>query len=280
MRRNRDRPFFMYLSHYSVHTPIRAKPEITAKYEGRAAVGGHGDPTYAAMIESVDEGVGRLLEALDELEIADRTVVVLYGDNGGYGPVTSMAPLRGSKGMLYEGGIREPLIVRWPGHTEPGTTIHEPVIGTDFYPTLLEIAGAPTPAGKLLDGTSLVALLEGDRSAAEEMTRRPLVWHFPAYLARDASVSGPWRTTPVSAIRRGPHKLLHFFEDDRWELYDLSADIGEEENLLQREPELVRELQGLLRAWWSDADAFVPTERNPEYDPDLRAAAEAGRPSG
>ncbi len=267
MTRNRDRPFFMYLSHYSVHTPIRAKPEITAKYEGRPAVGGHGDPTYAAMIESVDEGVGRLLEALEELEIADRTVVVFYGDNGGYGPVTSMAPLRGSKGMLYEGGIREPLIVRWPGHTEAGTTIDVPVIGTDFYPTLLEIAGAPTPAGKLLDGTSLVPLLEGDRSAREEMTRRPLVWHFPAYLARDASVSGPWRTTPASAIRRGPHKLIHFFEDDRWELYDLVDDPGESSELSEAMPGVAGRLRAALEAWWLETGAFVPSEPNPAYRP-------------
>ncbi|MGI9627500.1 MAG: sulfatase-like hydrolase/transferase, partial [Longimicrobiales bacterium] len=263
MTDNRDQPFFMYLSHYSVHTPIRAKAEIVAKYEGKSATDGQGHATYAAMIQSVDEGVGRLVRALEDLGIADRTVVIFYADNGGFGPVTSMAPLRGSKGMLYEGGIREPLVVRWPGRVAPGTTNDVPVIGTDLYPTFLEIAGAEAPAGKLLDGESLVPLLR--REETETFSDRPLYWHFPAYLGRDASVVGPWRTTPVSAVRRGDHKLLHFFEDDRWELYDLAKDVGETNNVVDQEHEIASELRTLLLDWWVDTDAFIPTELNTEF---------------
>jgi arylsulfatase A-like enzyme len=275
MTENRDRPFFMYLSHYSVHTPISAKPELIGKYESRSEVGDQGNPAYAAMIESVDEGVGRLLDALEYLDIADHTVVVFYSDNGGFGPVTSMAPLRGSKGMLYEGGIRVPLIVRWPGHSAPGTTYDVPVIGTDLYPTLLDIAGAKPPPGKLLDGVSFAALVEGDEGTTEMLRDRPLFWHFPAYLERYATMPGPWRTTPASAVRRGHYKLIHFFEDDRWELYDLSTDVSESVNLVDREPETFAELQALLRGWWEDVGAFLPTQSNPEFDAELRAIVDA-----
>jgi arylsulfatase A-like enzyme len=272
MSENRDNPFFLYLSHYSVHTPIRAKADMVAVYQGLPEVEGHGDPVYAAMIESVDQGFGRLLDALDGFQIADRTVVVFYADNGGFGPVTSMAPLRGSKGMLYEGGIREPLLVRWPGHTEAGRIIDIPVIGTDLYPTFLEAAGGDVPTGAVLDGVSLVPLLEGSE-AAERLADRALFWHFPAYLESDASVAGPWRTTPASAIRKGSHKLIHFFEEDRWELYDLSSDVGESRDLSQHEPKRLSELQNALRAWWQETGAFLPVEANPEFDPRARQAA-------
>jgi arylsulfatase A-like enzyme len=275
---SRDVPFFLYLSHYSVHTPIQARPELADKYEGRTAVGGHGNPDYAAMIESVDEGFGRLLDHLEILGIAERTIVIFYSDNGGFGPVTSMAPLRGSKGMLYEGGIREPLLVRWPGHTDPGTVVDVPVIGTDLYPTFLEMAGAGAPDDVSLDGISLVPLLEGRGSAAAGLDDRPLFWHFPAYLQRDASVVGPWRTTPASAVRRGRYKLIHFFEDDRWELYDLAADEGESRELSANEPAVTAELRAALRGWWAETGAFVPLVPNPDFDPALRAAAERGEP--
>lgn len=266
MSAHRDGPFFLYLSHYSVHTPIRAKPDVVAHYDEKTPAGGHSNPTYAAMVHSVDESVGRLLDALDELEVADNTVVIFYADNGGFGPVTSMDPLRGSKGMLYEGGIREPLIVRWPDRVEAGATTDAPVIGTDFYPTLLHMARAEVPQNKQLDGVSLLPLLRGQAGEAT-FAERPLFWHFPAYLQRDASVAGPWRTTPASSVRRGRYKLLHFFEDDRWELYDLLADIGESTDLMATEPDVAAELQALLRKWWEDTGAFIPSEVNPDFDP-------------
>lgn len=272
---HKDGPFFLYLSHYSVHTPIQAKAELVSRYDGIPGADGHDDPVYAAMIESVDQGFGRLLDALDTLGIAEHTVVVFYADNGGFGPVTSMAPLRGSKGMLYEGGIREPLLVRWPGRAPAGAVVDTPVIGTDLYPTFLEMAGADRPPGVLLDGQSLVPLLAGDPAGAAQLEGRPLFWHFPAYLERDASVPGPWRSTPVSAVRQGPHKLIHFFEDDRWELYDLVADPGETLDLAASRPRIAAELRATLEEWWSGTEAFLPRIPNPEFDPALRQAAES-----
>jgi arylsulfatase A-like enzyme len=251
---NREGPFFLYLSHYSVHTPIRGRPDLVERYKNKPGSDGHDDPQYAAMVTSVDESLGRLTQALERLGLDGNTVVIFYSDNGGFGPVTSMAPLRGSKGMLYEGGIRVPLIVRWPSRVQPGSVVDVPVIGTDFYPTLLDIAGADLPEGPPLDGVSLVPLLDGSGRLPE----RDLFWHFPAYLEADASVSGPWRTTPASVIRRGPHKLIHFFEDDRWELYDLEADVAESRNLAAERPKETAELREALEAWWRETRAFLP----------------------
>jgi arylsulfatase A-like enzyme len=257
-------PFFLYLTHYAVHTPLQAKPELERKYRGKPVWSGHDNPRYAAMVESVDDSVGRVLGKLEELGIADNTVVIFFSDNGGLGTVTSMAPLRGSKGMLYEGGIREPLIVRWPGHTRPGSISRVPVIGTDFYPSLLEISGARGPR-QPLDGISIVPLLQG-KPTPLEFTDRPLFWHFPAYLEAGQMI-GPWRTTPAGAVRLGDYKLLEFFEDGHLELYDLSRDVGEESDLSAAMPEKTAELHALMVQWRETVDAYVPSELNPEYDP-------------
>jgi arylsulfatase A-like enzyme len=260
---NATRPFFLYLAHYAVHTPIQAKDVDVDRFRSVDGVGGQANPTYAAMIAALDEGVGKILDTLDQLDIADRTVVIFMSDNGGFGPVTSMAPLRGSKGMLYEGGIRVPMVVRWPGVTAPGVVSDVPVIGTDLFPTFLDIAGADPPSGQPLDGVSLLSLLRGGVTPDE----RPLFWHFPAYLARDRSVAGPWRTTPASAVRVGDFKLVHFFEGDVWELYNLSDDLGEDANLIDREPERAATLRSVLETWWEATGAWLPTETNPSYDP-------------
>ena len=259
---NAERPFFLYLSHYAVHTPIRAKDEIVDRFRDREVQGGQHNPIYAAMVYSVDESVGRVMSKLEELGIQENTVVFFFSDNGGFGPVTSMAPLRGSKGMLYEGGIREPLIVRWPGVIEAGGTTDEQVIGTDLYPTILEITGAARPTGQTLDGVSLVPVLSG----TEELTERPLFWHFPAYLEADRSVTGPWRTTPVGVVRRGRYKLLQFFENNRLELYELVSDVAEQRNLATALPDTTRQLLQLLEDWRAATGAPVPTEPNPEFD--------------
>ena len=214
---HQDRPFFLYLSHYGVHTPLQARPSLVQHYRDKRAASGHDNPTYAAMIHSVDESVGRLLRRLDELDLSDDTVVIFFSDNGGFGPATSMTPLRGSKGMLYEGGIRVPLMI-----LRAGAVSDAPVIGVDLFPTLLTMAGLPPPPGVQLDGVDLVPLLK----AASPLPERPLFWHFPAYLEADASVPGPWRTTPAAAVRIGPHKLITFFEDSRDELYNLAEDPG------------------------------------------------------
>ena len=259
--RSQDSPFFLYLSHYTVHTPIQAREEITERYRAKAPSNGHENPTYAAMIESLDQGVGRILDALEERGLSDNTVVIFASDNGGFGPVTSMAPLRGSKGMLYEGGIRTPLIMRWPDEIEPGATSATPVIGVDLYPTLAELAGAPLPDTQPLDGVSLLPTL----MRSGDVPERDLIWHFPAYLEADRSVADTWRTTPASALRRGPYKVIHFFEDDRWEVYDLTSDESETNDLAGARPELTEALRSGLQTWWTDIDAFVPTEPNPLY---------------
>ena len=259
--RSQDSPFFLYLSHYTVHTPIQAREEITERYRAKAPSNGHENPTYAAMIESLDQGVGRILDALEERGLSDNTVVIFASDNGGFGPVTSMAPLRGSKGMLYEGGIRTPLIMRWPDEIEPGATSATPVIGVDLYPTLAELAGAPLPDTQPLDGVSLLPTL----MRSGDVPERDLIWHFPAYLEADRSVADTWRTTPASALRRGPYKVIHFFEDDRWEVYDLSSDASETNDLAGARLELTEALRSGLQTWWTDIDAFVPTEPNPLY---------------
>ena len=260
---NHNKPFFLYLSHHAVHTPIQAKPELVKKYEHKPPSGPHKDPTYAAMIESVDQSVGRVLDKLDELDLADNTAVFFFSDNGGYGNATMMPPLRGSKGMLYEGGIRVPAIVRWPGASSPRRSCDTPVIGVDFYPTMLEMAGASRPAGYTLDGESLVPLLKGG-----SLKRKAIFWHYPVYLEPYNDDQWPWRTTPASAVRQGDWKLIEFFEDGRLELYNLKDDIGENNNLAMARPEKTRELHKLLLAWRTSVSAPVPTQRNPEFDPE------------
>ena len=260
---NRERPFFLYLSHHAVHTPIQAKPELIEKYEKKQASGGPHNPTYGAMVESVDHSVGRVLDKLAELELAENTAVFFFSDNGGYGNATSMEPLRGSKGMLYEGGIRVPAVVRWPGEIRGGRVCDVPIIGLDFYPTILEMAGAPKPAGHALDGESLVPLLKG----AGGLEREAIFWHFPAYLEPYNQDQWPWRTTPAGAVRKGDWKLIEFFEDGRIELYNLKADTSEKNNLAATAPAKATELHEMLVKWRSDLHAPVPSRLNPEFDP-------------
>ena len=273
MTANASGPFFLYMSHYAVHTPIQAKAEIAAGY-GRGPVDNERWPLYAAMIESVDQSVERLVAHLDELGVAENTIVVFFSDNGGLGTITSMAPLRGMKGTLYEGGIRVPLAIRWPGRIRAGASSDVPVIGVDLYPTFVELAGAPMPE-QPADGTSLVPLLPAPGLETERESRRradaergfrerPIFWHFPAYLEGNRATDG-WRTTPAGAVRRGDLKLIEFFEEGKLELYDLARDIGEANDLSGRMPDKTRELHELLRSWRERVEAYVPDRPNPDY---------------
>ena len=261
---NRRKPFFLYLSHHAVHTPIQAKAKLIEKYENKQPETGHDDPKYAAMVESVDQSVGRVLDKLDELELTENTVVFFFSDNGGHANFTSMGPLRGSKGRLYEGGIRVPCIVRWPGKGRRGRRCDVPIIGLDFYPTMLEMAGASKPAGHVLDGESLTPLLTG----AGNLERDAIFWHFPAYLEPYNESQWPWRTTPAGAIRSGDWKLIEFFEDQRVELYDLKKDLGETTDLAAEMPDKARELHRRLVEWRGRLNAPVPTTLNPDFDSD------------
>jgi len=208
---------------------------------------------------------------LDEPGLRDNTVVFFFSDNGGYANATSMVPLRGSKGMLYEGGIRVPMIVRWPGNVKPGGICDVPVIGIDFYPTMLEMAGARRPSGHILDGLSIVPLLRGKGT----LNRKAIFWHFPAYLESYNEKQWPWRTTPASAVRQGDFKLIEFFEDGKIELYNLKDDLGEKNNLAGTMPDKAEELHSMLVEWRKSVKAPVPAEKNPQYDPQ---AINAGMP--
>ena len=268
MSDHRDRPFFLYLPHYAVHTPLQAKEAMIKKYKSKAPSNGQGNAKYAAMIESLDRGVGRIMGALDDLGLAPNTVVVFYSDNGGVRNITSMQPLRGGKGMLYEGGIRVPLVVRWPSRIQAGTTCDEPVIGVDFYPTILEIAGVRDPRGQVLDGRTLAGLLTGGTWGSP----RALYWHFPAYLqGRAEGARDPhFRTRPAGAVRYGPWKLIEYFEDGTLELYHLEDDIGETHNRATEVPQTRQELHKMMRRWRDEVRAPVPVEPNPDYDPLIR----------
>ncbi|MEZ6195580.1 MAG: sulfatase-like hydrolase/transferase [Planctomycetota bacterium] len=273
VERYRDRPFLLYLAHYAVHTPIEARDEDVARVlEAQPGL----DPEaarYAAMIASVDRSLGRVRAKLAELGLEDDTLVVFMSDNGGHGPVASMGPLRGAKGMLYEGGIRVPLVVRWPGRTRAGASNAAPVSGLDLVPTLLDAARVPAAARPPLDGRSLLPLLGG--ATPGEFLARPLFWHFPAYLEATSPDEGPWRTRPAGAMRRGSLKVIEDFESDTAELYDLSKDPGETRDLATERPEDLRRMRGELLAWRRRTDAPMSRERNPDWVD--RAKVEAAR---
>ncbi len=254
MEANRERPFFLYLSHFAVHVPLQGKPELVKQFTAKPKAGGHGNAVYGAMLRSLDESVGRVMEALDRLGLARHTLVVFTSDNGGWSGATSNAPLRGYKRMLYEGGISVPLLVRWPGKVGAGSTCAEPVISLDWYPTLLAIAGKPPPPRVALDGESLLPLLHGNPG----LERDALYWHFPHYLEAGPNVAGRWRTTPAGALRSGNWKLLEFFENGRLELYNLRDDMSESRNLAAEQPERARGLHRRLQAWRERVGAKVP----------------------
>ena len=260
---SKDEPFFLYLTHYAVHTPIQAKEQLTKKYHAKAATKHHRNAKYAAMIDSVDQSVGRVLSKLDELRLTDNTIVVFFSDNGGHSGATSNNPLRGAKGMLYEGGIREPLLVKWPGVSPKGTRCDEVVIGIDLYPTFLEMTDTPRPNGVNLDGISFASLL---KDPTTKLDRDAVYWHFPAYLqGKGDPHGGPFRTTPAGAIRSGDWKLIEWFETGRLELYNLREDIGESKNLATQKPDKLKQLHEKMKAWRERVKAPIPTTPNPRY---------------
>ena len=254
--KNKARPFFLYLSHYAVHTPLQAPDKLIKKYKKKPVGKRHRNPVYAAMVESVDHSVGRIMSKLEQLGIADETVVVFTSDNGGHGRITSHLPLRGNKGNFYEGGIRVPLIVRWPGVVKPGSQCKVPVISTDFFPTILEIAGLPSRPECHLDGVDMVPLLKGQRS----IDRDALYWHYPNYIG----AGHPGGARPCSVVRKGDWKLIESLEDNRLELFDLSKDLGETNDLAAVMPEKAGLLKNLLDDWRKEAGVQMP-RINPDF---------------
>jgi arylsulfatase A-like enzyme len=265
---HKDGPFLAYLSFYSVHTPLMAREDLKKKYEQRRAernlqdqFGDEGQrkvrlnqchAVYGGMVEAMDQAVGHVLDALDRLKLAESTVVIFMSDNGGLstseGSPTSNVPLRAGKGWLYEGGIREPMIVRWPGQTKPGSTCDVPVISTDFYPTMLDMAGLAAMPQQHRDGVSIAPLLT---PAGGKIAPRPLFWHYPHY--------GNQGGSPGGAVRVGDWKLIEFHEDNRVELYNLAEDTGEKNNLAAKMPEKAAEMRKTLDDWRKSVNAAMPT---------------------
>ncbi len=258
IEQNKEKPFFVYLPHYAVHNPIAGKPDVIAKYKAKAdPAAPQRNPTYAALVESTDDSVGRLRAKLDELHLSDHTIFIYTSDNGGLIPNTTNLNLRAGKGSAYEGGVRVPLIVCWPGVTKPGTETTVPAISYDMLPTLLEGAGVK-PSGPV-EGKSLVPVLKGG-----QLAERAIFWHYPHY--------HPGGATPYSAVREGDWKLIQFFEDMHTELYQLSADSLEAHNLAATEPSRAGALLAKLDAWRKEVGAQFPTP-NPNYDPTKNAPA-------
>jgi arylsulfatase A-like enzyme len=276
-----ERPFFLNLCFHAVHTPIEGKPDLVERFRKKITPGmHHQNAGYAAMLLSLDENVGRILRHLQEKHLADNTIVVFTSDNGGYvnkfarETVTNNFPLRSGKGSLYEGGVRVPLIVRWPGVTPAGATCNEPAICMDYFKTLTEAAGVdPSAVGDSgRDGVSLMALL---KNPAAKLDRDTLYFHYPHYYAT---------TSPVSAIRQGDWKLLEYFEDHHLELYNLKDDIVESKDLAATMPDRTRELQQRLAAWRTSVGAQLPTVRaqalGPQREGGFELLEEAMRTEG
>ena len=262
----KDQPFFLYLPFYSVHTPITGKPELMAKYENKPGSNGQDRADYAAMVSSVDENVGKLLKTLDQYGLRETTLLIFTSDNGGIRDISAQDPLRAGKGSYYEGGIRVPLIIRWPGKIDPGSETDFPVTHMDFYPTFQRAIQEDVSVSGRFDGMDLTPIFN-----QKKLEERPLFWHFPIYLQaynpkEDGGRDPLFRTRPGSVVRKGKWKLHHYFEDDDYELYDLERDPGERNNLIEAFPEIKDQLRSLLNNWRSSVNAPVPDQRNPNYD--------------
>lgn len=257
---HKDEPFYLYLPHYCVHTPIQAKQAVTARYAAKAAPGQQPkNPAYAAMVESVDDALGRIVAALERHGIRERTAIFFTSDNGGLAGITDNRPLRAGKGSAYEGGVRVPFIVSWPGVTKPASTSAVPVITPDIPATILAGTGVGAAPAQPLDGRDLSGVLAGG-----PLDREAIFWHYPHY--------HPGGAKPYSAIRSGGWRLVHFYEDDHDELYDIATDEGETTDLAAREPARAKALREKLDAWLTDVAAQMPLP-NPNHE-----AARDGKP--
>ena len=277
----RRKPFFLYLSHFAMHSPIASKPELLEKYAAKAAelppldapsedapdpyssfplrVRQH-EPAYAGELATLDANIGRLVDALRQQDLYDQTIVVVTGDNGGresstHGPPTCNDPLRAGKCFVFEGGIRTPLLIHWPGKTRPGMISHTPVISTDFYPTLLDMAGLPARSAQHVDGLSLAPLIDGTA-----LKRKTLYWHFPHYQSEGSR--------PASAIRAGDYKLIVNYHYGDVLLFNLAADRYERRNLAAAMPDKVAQLRSRLDTYLRETAAKIP-QPNPDYSADL-----------
>lgn len=267
IERNKDKPFFLYLTYFSVHTKLEAPEDLIKKYKHKfdtryganAAKKFFGpdnirhesehkdNPYLAAMLERIDNGVGNVMETLKRNNLDENTIFVFFSDNGGASNVGNNGPLKSGKSWLYEGGIREPLIIRWPGNIKAGSVNHTPVSSVDFYPTFASAAGAKLKGNEALDGVNLMPLLLKNK----DLNREALYWHYP-------SETGKWVNKMSSAIRKGDYKLIEFYKGNRLELYDIKNDVGEKNNLAAQMPERTQELKKQLATWKKSVKAEVP----------------------
>jgi len=261
LERNKDKPFFLYVAHNTIHAPLMGKKKLIEKYKAKSGSDlPENNSVVGAMLEELDNSVGELLKKLDELKIADKTIVIFFSDNGGLEAVSKQTPFRSGKANLYEGGIRVPFIVRWPGTVKPGSICSEPVISVDFLPTFVEILGLENKIPNPIDGVSLLPLL----TQREAFNRQAIYWHYPHY--HSAGIG------PCGAIRSGNYKLIEWFDEticgpaNKFELYNLKEDVGEQNNLAKQMPEKLDELRKMLSNWRDKVNAQMLTP-NPNYDP-------------
>jgi len=261
MERHKNESFFLYVTHNTIHAPVMGKKKLVQKYKKKSGSDlPQNNPVLGAMIEELDNSTGKLLKKLEELKIADRTIVIFFGDNGGLERDAKQTLLRSGKANLYEGGIREPLIIRWPGVVKPSSTCSEPVTSVDFFPTFLEIVGVKDQVKKPIDGVSLLPLL----AQKDRLNRPAIFWHYPHY--HSSSIG------PCGAVRAGDYKLIEWFDEsicgpgNEFELYNLKEDIGEQNNLAKQMPERVEQLKKMLSNWRRKVNAQMLTP-NPNYNP-------------
>ncbi len=249
---NKDKPFFLNMWHYAVHMPLQAKKEHIDYFKKKGPVGGdkRKNATYAAMVKSVDDAVGRVMKKLKELGLEKNTVILFTSDNGGHClfNISDLTPLRKGKGFPYEGGIRIPYIIKWPGVTKPGSKSDTPIISNDIYPTFCAVADVSVPEKQKVDGKNLLPILKGEKV---NWSRRPLFWHFPHFWAGKM-------VKPYSIVRDGDWKLIHFWLDSRNELYNLKNDLSETTNLAAKMPEKVKQLRRKMDKWFSSVGAKLP----------------------
>jgi arylsulfatase A len=261
---HKSKPFFLYYAEHSVHEPFDPKPELVAKYKAKTPTGLDKGitPEYAATVEAVDFSIGRIMAKLEADGLTKDTLVIFTSDNGGLPYVVN--PLRGSKGLLYEGGIRVPGAVSWPGVIPAGKTYDEPVASMDFMPTILEAAGIPLPKDQPTDGISLLRQLK----SGAPLGRDAIYWHFPCYIGKGE---------PMSLLRAGDYKLIQKFAGPTFELYDVKKDPGEAQDLAKTQPAKVEELKNLLVAWQKDTGAFLADKKNEAYDPNAKEQRGGGK---
>lgn len=270
---NKDKPFFLYVAHWDVHTPIRARKDVVAKYEKKLRDGKwdrQWNVTYAAMIEAVDKSVGRLRAELKEQGLEKNTLFIFSSDNGGLPGVTTNKPLKGGKGSFFEGGVRVATCMTWPGTIKSGSKCTTPITSVDFLPTFSELAGSKLPQEQVVDGQSLVPLMKGQ----DALKDRAIFWHYPLYLSggrgnKVLPVHGTkqmyWRGVPTSMIRKGDWKLIYYFEDESVKLFNVREDISEKKELSKAKPEKAAELLKELKAWWKKTNAVIPNQPNPAF---------------